>query len=432
MGTMKTLISNALIVPMTSENVSFTGDIGIDGKKIVFVGKGPQDFVADKTIDGSSFIALPALVNAHTHLSMGLMRNYKDSAVNLQDWLGEIFPIEAKLTDADILTSSRLGVIESIQSGITTFNDMYFSQTATAKAANEGGIRACIGLTLFGNLEDSKQRMAKNPKDVRYEVERSEGRIILSVAPHAIYTCSADTYRYGHDWARDHQLPLHTHLSETKTEFDACMSEHGKTPVQYLHDLGIFSDIKSILAHCVYLTEEDIRLLATLDTSVVHNPTSNCKLASGIAPIGNYARQGINVTLGTDGSSSNNNQNMFEEMHIASLLSTVSSGKPGNLSPYKILEMATINGAKALGLDDRIGTIEEGKEADLILIDTKKSHLTPLNDPFSSLVFSTQASDIDSVFCQGKLVMEKKKVIGLDFESTREQTNACWDAILKR
>jgi 5-methylthioadenosine/S-adenosylhomocysteine deaminase len=432
MEAMKTLISNALIIPMTSENFSFKGDIGIEGKKIVFVGKRPQDFIADKTIDGSSYIAMPALVNAHTHLSMGLMRNYKDSAANLQDWLEEIFPIENKLTDSDVLHASRLGIIESIQSGITTFNDMYFSIAATAQATNEGGIRAFIGLTLFGDIEDSKERMKTNPKKVAYEVGKSEGRIRLCVAPHAIYTCSADTYRYGHDWAKDHQIPLHTHLSETQNEFDTCMSLHGKTPVQYLYDLGSLSGIKSILAHCVYLTDKDIELLTSLDASIAHNPSSNCKLASGIAPIGKYSRQGINITLGTDGSSSNNNQNMFEEMHIASLLSTVSSRNPGNLSPYKILEMATINGAKAFGIDSLIGTLEAGKEADLILIDTKKSHLTPLNDPFSALVFSTQASDVDTVFCQGKLVMENRKVLGLDFESTIEQANTCWEDVLKR
>jgi 5-methylthioadenosine/S-adenosylhomocysteine deaminase len=432
MVSMKTLITNALIIPMTSKGLFFRGDLGIEGKKFVFVGKGPQDFVADKIIDGSSYIAMPALINSHTHISMELMRNYKDSAENLQDWLGEIFPIEDKLTDADVLTASRLGVIESIQSGVTTFNDMYFSLASTAQAVNEAGIRAFLGLTLFGDLASSKERMKENPRKVKPYVEQSNGRIKLCVAPHAIYTCSTDTYRYGHDWAKDHQIPFHTHLSETQKEVADCIAEHGKTPLQYLYDIGSLSDIKSVLAHCVHLTKSEIELLSSLDSSIIHNPSSNCKLASGIAPIREYHEHGINVALGTDGSSSNNNQNMFEEMHISSLLNTVSSGTLGKLSPYNILEMATINGAKAFGIDSSIGTLEVGKEADLILIDTRKSHLTPLNDPFSALVFSTQASDVDTVFCQGNLVMENRKVIGLDIEKTITETNDCWQDVLRR
>ncbi|WP_320127965.1 amidohydrolase [uncultured Sphaerochaeta sp.] len=429
---MKTVILNALIVPMTSPGLYFKGDIGIEGKKIVFVGKIPHTFIADTTIDGSSFIAMPALVNAHTHLSMGLMRNYKDFAPNLQAWLNEIFPIESKLNDSDILAASRLGVIESIESGITTFNDMYFSNWATAQAVNEGKIRACLGLTLFGDLQDSKTRMKENPGKVKNQVEASQGRIQLTVAPHAIYTCSADTYKYAHDWAKDNQMLLHTHLAETKIEFDQSLANFGKTPVQYLHSLGVLSDIKSLLAHCVYLTDDDITILSEFDTSIAHNPSSNCKLASGIAPIGTYRKRGINVSLGTDGSSSNNNQNMFEEMHIASLLSTVSSGDFTNMSPYQVLEMATSHGAKALGLETKIGTLEVDKEADILLIDTNKSHLTPLNDPFSALVFSCQAADIDSVFCQGNLIMKNRKVLGFDFDETITQTKACWADILSR
>jgi 5-methylthioadenosine/S-adenosylhomocysteine deaminase len=432
MAGMKTLISNTTIIPMTAEGYSLKGDIGIDGNKIAFTGTCPKGFVADKTVDGSSFIAMPALVNAHTHLSMELMRNYKDFAHDLQDWLGEIFPIEAKLTETDILHASRLGIMESIQSGITTFNDMYFFQGATARAANEGGIRACIGLTLFGDLASTKERIEQGMRQLALPMERSDGRVRLCIAPHAIYTCSDETYRYGHDWAREHGMPFHTHLAETRKEVEDCLAEHGKTPARYLYDLGCLEGTGNVLAHCVHMTKEDISLLAETGSTVVHNPSSNCKLASGIAPIASFAKAGINIALGTDGSSSNNNQNMFEEMHVASLLSTVSTMDPTAVSPYEILAMATINGAKAFGLDSEIGTLEPGKDADLILVDIEKSHLTPLNDPFSALVFSAQASDVDTVFCRGKVVMEHRQVCSLPLRKTMDQANATWKEILER
>jgi len=416
---------------MTRSGLFEMSDVGIEGRKIAFVGKAPLSFQADKIIDAHDCIIMPSLVNAHTHLSMELMRNYKDTASNLMAWLNEIFPIENKLVENDILWASRLGVCELIQSGCTLFNDMYFMQHRTAQAANEGGIRACIGMTLFGDEEDSKQRLAQKSKETATQISESEGRLHLDVAPHAIYTCTKGSYLYAHDWAKDHHCQLHTHLSETKGEVENCVKEHGKTPLNYLLEMGYFNDTKHVLAHCVHLTEDEMETLASLDASVVNNPTSNCKLASGIAPIGRMLGKHINVALGTDGSSSNNNQNMFEEMHVASLVSTALTGDITSLPPYQVLEMATINGAKALGFPE-IGTLEAGKDADLIIIDTHKSHLTPLNDPFSALVYSTQASDVDTVFCQGKIVMEHRKITGIDLDETIRQTEICWQDIKSR
>ena len=211
---MKTLISNAMIIPMKQEGEVFYGDIGLEGIHISFVGEKPAGFKPDKTIDASGMIAMPALINAHTHLSMQYMRNYKDDAPNLQAWLAEIFPIEDKLTQADVLTASRLGVIESIQSGIATFNDMYFFPEATARAVNEGGIRANLGLTLFGDLESTRLRIKEREKLTSTAIAASNCRITLDIAPHAIYTCTKETYQYGHDWAKANHRNLHTHLSE--------------------------------------------------------------------------------------------------------------------------------------------------------------------------------------------------------------------------
>ncbi len=421
-----------MIIPMKQEGEVFHGDIGIDGSSIAFVGQKPASFIPDKVIDAKGMLAMPSLINAHTHLAMQFMRNYKDDAPNLQSWLAEIFPIEDKLTQSDVLASSRLGVIELIQSGITLFNDMYFFPEATARAVNEGGIRANLGLTLFGDLASSKLRIREREKSTDSALAASNARITLDIAPHAIYTCTRETYQYGRDWAKDNQRNMHTHLSETKQEVDDCLKEHRMTPLHYLDSIGALKDIPSLLAHCVHLTESEIELLRGMDASVIHNPSSNCKLASGVAPIGAFLQNGINVAIGCDGSSSNNNQNLFEEMHIASLLSTVYSGHLGNLKPFEVLKMATVNGAKALGLDTRIGTLEAGKEADILLLDLNKAHLTPLNDPFSALVYAAQASDVDTLFCQGKMVMQKRKVLGLDQAEVQRDVASRWDAIRSR
>lgn len=429
---MKILISHAMIIPMKQEGEFFYGDIGIDGPHISFVGKKPALFIPDKTIDAAGMLAMPSLVNAHSHLPMQYMRNYKDDAPNLQAWLAEIFPIEDKLTQDDVLASSRLGVIELIQSGITLFNDMYFFAESTARAVNEGGIRANLGLTLFGDLASSKLRIKEREKLTDAAIAASNARINLDIAPHAIYTCTKETYQYGHDWAKANHRNLHTHLSETKKEVDDCLSEHGMTPLHYLDSIGALQDIPSLLAHCVHLTTSEIELLRGMDASVVHNPSSNCKLASGVAPIGTFLKNSINVAIGCDGSSSNNNQNLFEEIHLASLLSTVYTGHLSNLRPFDALRMATINGAKALGLDKKIGTLEAGKEADILLLDLNKAHLTPLNDPFSALVYAAQASDVDTLFCQGKMVMQNRKVLGMDQEAIQREVTTRWDAIRSR
>ncbi len=429
---MKLLITNALIIPMTKEGLSLRGDIGIDGKHIVFVGTGNPSFTADRIIDGSSFLAMPSLVNAHTHLSMGLMRNYKDSLPTLHAWLAEIFPIEEKLTAEDVLLASRLGIIELIQSGCTMFTDMYFEPQSTAQAVIEGGIRGSIGVTLFGALEENKARVEESEKTLSPYLAQAEGRLTLNVAPHAIYTCTQETYQYAADWARQHGRVFHTHLSETKKEVDDCIAETGMTPPAYLAKIGVLQEVKSMLAHCVHLTEEDIKLLKTFDTTIVHNPSSNLKLSSGIAPIASYLNAGISVALGTDGASSNNNLNMFEEMHIASLLGRVVETSGEKTTPYQVLEMATKRGAEALGIGDQIGTLETGKEADLLLIDLKKSHLTPLNDPFSALVYAAQSSDVDTVFCQGKIVMEHRKVCTFDEGQVIEDVQRSWAEVLNR
>jgi len=200
----------------------------------------------------------------------------------------------------------------------------------------------------------------------------------------------------------------------------------------YLEKNGALKDIKAVLAHGVYLSDDEIKLCSEKDMSIVHNPSSNCKLASGIAPIAKFRNKGVNVALGTDGASSNNNLNMMEEMHLSAMLSCVSTMNPIASTPYDIIKMATTNGAKALSIDDKVGTIEVGKDADIILIDTNKPHLTPINDPFSAIVYSAQASDIDSVFCKGEMLMQNRKLLSIDVDLAMKKTKSKWNDLLKR
>ncbi|MCH3917017.1 MAG: amidohydrolase [Spirochaetia bacterium] len=423
---MNILIRNALIIPMTKRNYSYKGNLYIKEGKI----SDGKDFKADKIIDASHMIAMPSLVNAHTHAAMELMRNYKDTAPDLMSWLSQIFPIEARLTDEDIYWASKLATAEMISTGCTVFNDMYFMQENTIKATLESGIRGSIGLTLFGDIDDTKQRISKFDEFLpKYS---QEDLITFMIAPHAIYTTTAASYLYAHDWIKERHLRMHTHMSETQTEVKDCLTQHKTTPLMYLEKEGALEDINVVLAHGVYLTNDEVKLCKERDFSIVHNPSSNCKLASGIAPVSKFRKAGITMALGTDGSSSNNNLDMFEEMHVAALLSSVSTMDPIANTPYDILSMATTGGAKALGLADKIGTLEEGKDADIILVDTHKPHLTPLNDPFSALVFAAQGSDVDTVLCRGKILMENRNFTTINVNEIMKQTEACWASIQNR
>lgn len=424
---MKTLIANALIIPMDREGHFVVGDIGLDGPAIAFVGNKDPSFTADRVIDAQGYIALPSLYNSHTHLAMGLMRNYKDNEPTLQAWLNEIFPIENKLVPEDILVSSRIGIIEALQSGTGFFHDMYFKAEATAQAVKESGMRAKPGLTLFGDLADSKERLKRWDAKV---LPLIDDPITYSIAPHAVYTCSKETLRFAHDAAKERGVPLHIHLSETEKENSDCLFEHRKTPLQHLIDLNFFDDVFAFLAHCVHLSEEDRKLLKDLPAAVVHNPSSNLKLASGIAPVATYLEQGIPVLLGTDGASSNNNLNLIEEMHLAALLGRLSSKDGLPLKPYQVLEMATSSAAKAFGIKG--GMLQAGFESDLILINTKKAHLAPLNDPFSALVYSVQGSDVEYLFSRGELLLEKGRPTRFDLPSSIEAINDAWADIKQR
>lgn len=413
---------------MTERNKSYRGDIKIEDGKIT---DNPR-FEPTKIIDATNMICTPSLVNAHTHTSMGLMRNYKDTAPDLMSWLNEIFPIEAKLEGEDIFWASQVAIAEMISTGCTAFNDMYFMIDQTCEAAYHAKVRGSIGKTLFGSLENIQERLEPFKKVSKKYLNKPNSLIKFNVAPHAIYTTPLETYLFARELILETGGDLHTHISETKVEYDNSIKDFGATPLMYLEKNGALKDINVVLAHGVYLTDEEIKLCSDNRYSVVHNPSSNCKLASGIAPLSKFREAGVNVAIGTDGASSNNNLNMMEEMHLAAMLSCVSTLNPIANTPYDILHMATLGGAKALSIDDRVGTIEVGKDADIILIDINKPHLTPLNDPFSAVVYSAQASDVDTVFCKGEILMENRKLLTIDIDLAMKKTKERWQHLLKK
>lgn len=426
---MKQLITHGILIPMTQDAPAFlTGSIAIENGVIVGIGEIPESFIPDSTIDASGSIVLPGLINAHTHLSMGLLRNYADD-LDLHTWLTEkIWPVEAKLSEEDIYWSSLLGTAELIRFGVTSFADMYYFQEATCRAVETAGIRGNIGLTFFGDSEATTERLSAYHEMFSAWNGRCNGRIHLDAAPHAIYTCTADTLREAAAFAEEHGCRIHIHLSETRKEVEDSMREHGATPVAYVNSLGLF-DIPTYAAHCVHLLEEDWSILKDNQVYPIHNPTSNLKLGSGIADVPKMLEMGLKPALGTDGSSSNNNLNLLEEMHIASILHKGFHEDPTLLTSYQVLEMATINGAKALGIDQFCGSLEIGKAADLILIDTEKPHLTPLNNPISAAVYSVQAGDIHTVMCNGEILFAQGKITAFNEREILEEARARADRI---
>ena len=425
---MTTLIKNATIIPMTERDYFLKGNILIENGFIKAVGSIDTD--ADETIDASSMIALPSFVNAHTHLAMTLMRNYKDTAENLQLWLSEIFPIEDKLNDEDVYQASRLGALELIDSGCTVFADMYFHAWNTVRAVKEAGMRAVIGQTFMNDEADAKFRIRELAPKLLDAIGKSD-MIRLDAAVHAIYTSTPGCYEVATEWVKERGVRMNTHLSETRKEVDDCIKQFGKRPTELLESIGVFS-VPCYVAHGVHISEDEMEILKERNVSVVHNPSSNMKLASGIAPVKTYRNKGINVALGTDGASSNNNLSMMKEMNIAALLQTVANMTPAAARPYDIIEMATKCGAKALGLDDRIGTLEAGKEADITLINTADVNVAPVNDPFSAVVFSADRKNADTVFCRGRKLKENGMLLTLDKDEVIHKTKERWEDILRR
>lgn len=407
---MNILIENVKILTMVDGEVIKNGNIYIENEKIKKITSDKIDFSYDKKIDGKNYLAMPGFVNAHTHVGMSLFRNFSDD-VELMTWLNEkIWPLEDKLIEEDVYWASLLSHAEMIMTGTTSFADMYYFEDQTIKALEKSKMRAQIsrGLT----LEDKNYKKIEENIELFKKYENSQdGRINIAFGPHAVYTTDKNYLKEINKYAKKYKMPIHIHLSETKTENTDCMKRFNQSPTEVFEECGIFEN-KTIAAHGVYLSDKDLDILSKYDVSVVHNPSSNLKLSSGFLDCTRVINKKINLAMGTDSSASNNNLSMIKEISLTSLVSKYNN--PQNLKAYDVLKMATINGAKALGLDDKIGTLEEGKLADIILIDLNNPNHTPQNNLISSLPYSTFDKDVSYVIINGDLVYDDKKFVYLN------------------
>lgn len=402
-------------------------NICIEGSVISSVGSIPEGFTADKTVDGEKFLAIPGLINAHTHTYMSLFRNIADD-LSFEDWLfGRINPLEDKLTDEDAYWGSMLSCAEMIKTGTTCFLDMHMFKNMSAKAADMIGMRAVLSRGLVGSDrhdEGGLRRLIEATDEI--ECYKDNDRLSFMLAPHAIYTCGTDYLSFIIEKAAEYELPLHTHLSETVNEVENCKKEHGVSPVEYLNSLGFF-DIKTIAAHCVHLNDNDINILKNKSVNVVHNPRSNLKLGNGIAPVYELDKAGVNICMGTDSQASNNSLNLFGDMSAAALLQK--TGRPTAVGAQEVLKYATANGASALGLNT--GAIEAGRKADIVLLDLENPEFYPRNDLLSALVYSANGTETDTVIIDGEIVLEHGRLTKADEEEIYAKAQEVIDRIDK-
>ena len=415
------LVTNGIVLTMDAEGTRIDdGSVAIVGTRIVAVDQAAamRNWTAERVVDARGGIIMPGLVNTHTHAAMTCFRGLADD-LPLMEWLQDhIFPAEARLDDKTVYSATLLACAEMIRSGTTTFCDMYLFEDAVARAASAAGVRAVVGEVLYDfpspNYGEIENGFAYTEKMV--DTWRDDPLITVAVEPHSPYLCAPDLLQRAAAIARRHSLPLVIHVSETRSEVEQMQQRYGHTPVGFLAEHGILAP-NLLACHCVELTEEDHELLQTHDVKVAHNPESNMKLASGIAPVPKLLQRGICVGLGTDGCASNNNLDLFLEMSTAAKLHKVNTLDPTVLDAEAVLRMATIEGARALGMGQTTGSIEKGKSADIIVIDTRQPHLTPMYNPVSHLVYAANGSDVSWTIIDGRVVMEDRRLCSLDVES---------------
>lgn len=408
------VIENALaVLPEGAEDVIRETSLYIEGDKITGIGDKPAGFTADKVIDGTDRLVIPGLVNCHTHSYMSFMRNVADD-LSFMDWLfGTIDPIEQQMTDEDTYWGANLAIIEMMKSGTTCFNDMQMNIHQTTRAVKESGMRAvvCRGLVGSGNDEAGQMRLrqAYEERDAAKDCDR----LTFRLGPHAPYTCDDEFLKIVAAEAKREKMGIHVHLSESESEISQIQEKYGCTPIALAEKCGIF-DVPAIAAHCVRVTDEDIDILKRKNVSVVTNPASNMKLGNGFAPIAKMLDAGVNVCLGTDGAASNNCLNMFHELSLLTLIHKGTGKTPQCVSAKEGFRIATINGAKALGLEKEIGSIEVGKKADLAILDLCTPSLTPRNNLIAGLSYSANGSEVDTVIINGQVTMENRKILTMD------------------
>ena len=367
----------------------------------------------DEVLNAPGCVALPGLVNAHTHCAMTLLRGFADD-MDLKPWLEEmVWPTESRLTPEDVYWGVMLGSVEMLRAGVTCFNDMYHFADAGTRAAVDAGIRACPSGVLLGFLATAEEMLVRALEFTARLAAEGHPRIHPMLGPHAPYTCPDHLLRRVAEGAAQQGIPIHIHVAETKHEVEESLAAHGETPVEHLEQIGLLAGPVNA-AHCVWLSEHDIEILAERRVGVVHCPGSNMKLASGVCPVPKLLERGAVVGVGTDGAASNNNLDLLEEVRLAALLHKVHGLDPKLVSAEQALTLATRGAAQALGLGEVIGTLEVGKRADVAVVDLSAPHLAPGHHLISDLVYSARASDVLHTVVEGTVVMRARKMVSLD------------------
>jgi 5-methylthioadenosine/S-adenosylhomocysteine deaminase len=417
------LITGATVVTMDADRrIIENGYVIVKGDTIVAVGEGlprmPNGPIFTKqSIDAKGALVLPGFINGHTHVPMTLLRGLHDD-VTLDDWLRKyIFPAEAKnVTEDFVRWGTRLAAAEQIRSGVTTFADMYYFEDAVAEETKAAGMRGVLGETFIDfPAPDNKTNAAMLDYTEKF-LKRWQGDPLIhaAAAPHSIYTCSAKTLQDSAALARKYHAPILIHVAEMKKELDDSLKQNGLTPVQYLEKLGVLGpDV--LAAHCIFVDGKDRKILADRQVGCVHNPSSNMMLASGVAPVVEERAAGIAVGLGTDGpAGSNNDLDLMEEMDLAAKLQKITKMDPRALGAKSVVEMATIEGARALHMEKEIGSLEVGKKADIILISLDEPNAVPMYDIYAQLAYALKGSDVETVVIGGRIVMRDKKLLTLN------------------
>jgi 5-methylthioadenosine/S-adenosylhomocysteine deaminase len=418
------MITGGTVITMnTTRHILRDGTVAVRGDTIVAVGPRSEissRYAAAQQIDAQGKLVLPGFINGHTHVPMTLFRGLHDD-VTLNDWLYKyIFPAEKKNVNEEFVRwGTRLAAAEQIRSGVTTFADMYYFEDAIAEETKAAGIRGVLGETFIDfpapDNKSEAEMLAYTEKFL--QKWRGDAFIHAAAAPHSIYTCSSKTLQDATALARKYRAPILIHTGEMKKEWDDSQKQHGMSPVQYLEKLGVLGP-EVVSAHCIYVDDADRKTLAKRQVGCVHNPSSNMMIASGVAPVPEMRAAGIAVGLGTDGpAGSNNDLDLMEEIDLAAKLAKVTKMDPRALTAKAVVEMATIEGAKALHMDKEIGSLEAGKKADMIVIGLDEPNAAPMYDVYSQIAYSLKASDVETVIIGGRVVMHNRKLLTVNQET---------------
>ncbi len=407
------LISDCTIIPMNSDGLIKNGFISVRDGKITQIGtsKPHVKVRASITVEAKGKVAMPGLINCHTHVPMTLFRGMAEDQP-LDTWLKKtIWPLEANLTSNDVYNGALLGCLEMIKSGTTCFGDLYFHEDAVAKAVKDSGLRAVLaeGIIESGNKNRGEKMLRKSLDFAERHNNSVEGRIRTMLGPHASYSCGSELLMKIKEKAFQLNIGIHTHVAESRDMSKDLEKECRASEVEYLSKIGFLNE-RVLAAHCIDLSTKDMQIISKSRMNVAHAPVANMKLGLNAARVKELVDLGVNVGLGTDGPASNNSLDLFETMKTAALLQKHAYHDPTVLSSYELLKMATINGAKALGLEKEVGSLEVGKRADIVLIDMLKPHLKPLHNVCANLVYSARGSDVDTVIVDGKVLMEHRQV----------------------